>query len=661
MINDAGIIKISGKWAMSDEAHTLPGQTGDFEIKLVSAEQPIGTKIETNSTTPIPPSLYGKYVGWFLMRQGASSKSMVKIDDKDLILKFIPTSPSTYNINGSGANKFGQFELIGTLDESKNVHLYKKYAPIVPKSSQEKKKKVENVNTNLGSASSDLVSPSLIDSSPRESSGRVRKPSVILKESQEALKPSPKQSPKIKTQSSSRTSTSSTVSDRTPRLSYAFKKCIELLKDMMKQHQASWFLEPVDPEKYNIPEYFNIIKHPMDFSLIKKKLESNTYETIDEFAYDMRLVFKNAITFNYQLDSLVNIAARELSNKFEDKYRSLVTHLENYNNSNSIDFVDSSNIKSPRLSSSSSATIPKKTIKRSSSETLIKTPKGSLAPPSALRTSSTSALGPRALSLPPTAIDNSSLQIIELQNMIYQMQEEIKNIKLTLKEYEIEKKLRLNQEAAQNPLTFDEKKNLVSQIHLLEPDKMEKVLEIIQQAISSDKNYDEDNGEIEIPLDSLDTLTLKKLQKFIEQNNSEMSSNKRKRSSSSVTTSTSYTSSTSISTSGHSTVTTSRVAKRARRNIKTKQGEEEEEELIQDQSDIIFDDEAEDLLFDNIDFKNNDTGLPIQNEDSIYDISDKQPNSKEANIQLHDENEEEEEEDEENLWTTAAMKAKINN
>ena len=67
-----------------------------------------------------------------------------------------------------------------------------------------------------------------------------------------------------------------------------------------------------------------------------------------------------------------------------------------------------------------------------------------------------------------------------------------------------------NREAALNPLTFDEKKALVAQIHKLSPEKMDRVLEIIQEAVP-------DCGEeVEVPIDSLDTLTLRKLQKFVQ-------------------------------------------------------------------------------------------------------------------------------------------------
>jgi hypothetical protein len=54
-------------------------------------------------------------------------------------------------------------------------------------------------------------------------------------------------------------------------------------------------------------------------------------------------------------------------------------------------------------------------------------------------------------------------------------------------------------------------------MHKLPPEKMEKVVEIIQSALKElrpDSN-DSDDNEIEIPLDELDTHTLRRLQQFI--------------------------------------------------------------------------------------------------------------------------------------------------
>lgn len=67
--------------------------------------------------------------------------------------------------------------------------------------------------------------------------------------------------------------------------------------------------------------------------------------------------------------------------------------------------------------------------------------------------------------------------------------------------------------AAQNPLTLEEKKQLIAAIHNLPPQKMEEVLEIIQRSLPPGTS--DSDGEIQVPLDSLDTLTLRKLQTFI--------------------------------------------------------------------------------------------------------------------------------------------------
>jgi hypothetical protein len=63
-------------------------------------------------------------------------------------------------------------------------------------------------------------------------------------------------------------------------------------------------------------------------------------------------------------------------------------------------------------------------------------------------------------------------------------------------------------------LSFEEKKNLIAEISRLPANKMVEVVEIIRQVIPADSGK-EDSDEIEIPLDELDTATLRKLQKFV--------------------------------------------------------------------------------------------------------------------------------------------------
>jgi hypothetical protein len=47
-----------------------------------------------------------------------------------------------------------------------------------------------------------------------------------------------------------------------------------------------------------IPDYFDIIKRPMDFSTIKKKINNYQYRNCQEFCDDMNLVFDNCLLYN---------------------------------------------------------------------------------------------------------------------------------------------------------------------------------------------------------------------------------------------------------------------------------------------------------------------------------------------------------------------------
>jgi hypothetical protein len=47
-----------------------------------------------------------------------------------------------------------------------------------------------------------------------------------------------------------------------------------------------------------IPDYFLIVKHPMDLGTVQDKLKRSLYGTAEEFAADMRLVFSNCRLYN---------------------------------------------------------------------------------------------------------------------------------------------------------------------------------------------------------------------------------------------------------------------------------------------------------------------------------------------------------------------------
>ena len=92
---------------------------------------------------------------------------------------------------------------------------------------------------------------------------------------------------------------SDTVSfDQCPIYDHWDKAAKRLHTTLWKVTQAWIFHEPVDIVKFGIPDYYNIIKQPMDFGTIKQRLSSNHYNRPQEYLDDMALVFDNCLRFN---------------------------------------------------------------------------------------------------------------------------------------------------------------------------------------------------------------------------------------------------------------------------------------------------------------------------------------------------------------------------
>mmetsp|Transcript_15838 Transcript_15838/g.22941 ORF Transcript_15838/g.22941 Transcript_15838/m.22941 type:complete len:397 (+) Transcript_15838:18-1208(+) len=95
------------------------------------------------------------------------------------------------------------------------------------------------------------------------------------------------------------------------------------LMSTLSRNSNSWiFQEPVDPVKLNIPDYFDIVKEPMDFGTIKKKLNNNVYSSGQEFIRDMELVFHNCRLYNPP-DSDVITMCSNVQNLYEKQLKEL--------------------------------------------------------------------------------------------------------------------------------------------------------------------------------------------------------------------------------------------------------------------------------------------------------------------------------------------------
>ncbi|KAE8718193.1 Transcription factor GTE8 [Hibiscus syriacus] len=100
------------------------------------------------------------------------------------------------------------------------------------------------------------------------------------------------------------------------------KQCEGLLKRLMG-HQYGWvFNQPVDIVKLNIPDYFNVIKHPMDLGTVKKKIALGAYGSPFEFHDDVKLTFSNAMTYNPPGND-VHIMADTLNMFFEVRWKNI--------------------------------------------------------------------------------------------------------------------------------------------------------------------------------------------------------------------------------------------------------------------------------------------------------------------------------------------------
>ncbi|OQR78110.1 bromodomain-containing protein 2 isoform X2 [Tropilaelaps mercedesae] len=95
-----------------------------------------------------------------------------------------------------------------------------------------------------------------------------------------------------------------------------------MLKNVMKavwKHNFAWpFQSPVDTIKLNLPDYFRIIKQPMDLGTIKKRLESCYYNDVQECINDFNTLFTNCYIYNKPGEDVV-LMAQSLEKLFLQK------------------------------------------------------------------------------------------------------------------------------------------------------------------------------------------------------------------------------------------------------------------------------------------------------------------------------------------------------
>lgn len=91
----------------------------------------------------------------------------------------------------------------------------------------------------------------------------------------------------------------------------------------LQAHPSSWpFLEPVSAK--DVPDYFDVISHPMDMSLMMRKIRSGAYTTLEAFSSDVYLMCSNCFSYNgpdtqyYKCAESIKKAYEETLGRYKD-------------------------------------------------------------------------------------------------------------------------------------------------------------------------------------------------------------------------------------------------------------------------------------------------------------------------------------------------------
>ncbi|KAG5181223.1 hypothetical protein JKP88DRAFT_346642 [Tribonema minus] len=355
---------VTGWWGMSSKAHLPGGETSPFEFRR--GARPGGEEVPAS----------GEYAAHFMVRM--PGKPADKVHENGMQLTFTVNSGGGWNVEGSGTNKFGPFNLLGTLDGQRQLELFKIYtiraaAPSTQKTGKRptpvKRRAATGISPPVATADATSTKAPMLPPPGVGGGGKgVRRASSFFDDStsngatqvpdEAQFEAPPGGDAKVAAGVGPDGAPLRRRISRLPshlqddrgqvRLPEGLRKCVNLLKQISTVKNLShWFRDPVDPVALNLPTYLTIVKRPMDLGTVKAKrlsrigsthleageyatsaefaadLEAGEYSTSAEFAADVRLTFSNALAFTADAKEPVHVAARELSAQFEQRFAAL--------------------------------------------------------------------------------------------------------------------------------------------------------------------------------------------------------------------------------------------------------------------------------------------------------------------------------------------------
>lgn len=105
-------------------------------------------------------------------------------------------------------------------------------------------------------------------------------------------------------------------------LSESIRRCLKILTSL-KKHQYSFpFLKPVDPIALQVPDYFDIVKEPMDLGTVERNLRNGLYANPSQFASDIRKIWNNSFLYNAKGSDIYHMTV-SMSNYFEKLFNEI--------------------------------------------------------------------------------------------------------------------------------------------------------------------------------------------------------------------------------------------------------------------------------------------------------------------------------------------------
>lgn len=275
--------------------------------------------------------------------------------------------------------------------------------------------------------------------------------------------------------------------------------CFDIVSHMMTLDEAEPFNDPVDWRALGLGSYPVLIKNPMDLGTVKELLIETSLDSHDKFAEYVRLVFSNAMTFNLA-ESPIWVSAKHLLEEFERLYEELqarhkVGKFVSFDHSG---YAVQSPVASAPLTASGST-------KRQKVRHQPHTP--------------TSPLPQQSMYLSGDGYDDEG-EIAQMEEQIRGLQDSIKRVTelINQEKYNQEraaeearnrppKRVRLSKPI--QPVTFEDRQQLVYKIPELDQADLPELLDIVRLSLG------DDGDEIEIDIENMDDRTFRKVQDFV--------------------------------------------------------------------------------------------------------------------------------------------------